>query len=298
MWQRFTDRARKVIFYAQEEAQQLGENLVSTEHLLLGLIRETDSVAARVLEQMGISLFRIRQEVDQVVPRGEVRWGQEMLLSPRGKRVIDLAYDEARRLNNNYIGTEHLLLGLIREGEGLAARILVRLGVSLERTREVVRHLQDPERATSLTQPTPPEQPESQPPASVGTAVEREAELLQAATEARKQAYAPYSKYRVGAAVLGEDGAIYSGCNVENASYGLTVCAERVAIWNAVVGGVRQIKAMALITQDGSTPCGACRQVMMEFVQDPQPFLIAVADEKGNIVRYRLSDLLPKPFHP
>ena len=131
MWQRFTERARKVVFYAQEEAGRLGENYVSTEHLLLGLVRENDSVAARILDRIGVSLGRIRSEIERQVARGDGRLGQDMQLTPRAKRVIDLAYDEARQLNNNYIGTEHLLLGLIREGEGLAGRVLSKLGVDL-----------------------------------------------------------------------------------------------------------------------------------------------------------------------
>lgn len=143
MWQRFTERARRVIFFAQEEAGRLGENFVTTEHLLLGLVRENDSVAARILDRMGVSLNRIRSEVERQVTRGDGRLGQDMQLTPRAKRVIDLAYDEARQLNNNYIGTEHLLLGLIREGEGLAARVLAKLGVDLERTRREVMSLQD-----------------------------------------------------------------------------------------------------------------------------------------------------------
>ena len=142
MWQRFTERARRVIFYAQEEAGRLGENYVSTEHLLLGLVREPDSVAARILERMGVSLSRVRSEIERQVSRGEGRLGQETQLTPRAKRVIDLAYDEARQLNNNYIGTEHLLLGLIREGEGLAGRVLARLGVDLDRARREVMALQ------------------------------------------------------------------------------------------------------------------------------------------------------------
>ncbi len=142
MWQRFTERARRVIFYAQEEAGRLGENYVSTEHLLLGLVREPDSVAARILERMGVSLSRVRSEIERQVSRGEGRLGQETQLTPRAKRVIDLAYDEARQLNNNYIGTEHLLLGLIREGEGLAGRVLAKLGVDLERARREVMALQ------------------------------------------------------------------------------------------------------------------------------------------------------------
>ena len=145
MWQRFTERARRVVFFAQEEAGRLGENYVSTEHLLLGLVRENDSVAARILDSIGISLGRVRSEIERQVTKGEGRLGQDMQLTPRAKRVIDLAYDEARQLNNNYIGTEHLLLGLIREGEGLAGRVLSRLGVDLERTRAEVRRLHDQE---------------------------------------------------------------------------------------------------------------------------------------------------------
>ena len=143
MWQRFTERARRVVFFAQEEAGRLGENYVSTEHLLLGLVRENDSVAARILDRMGVSLGRIRSEIERQVTRGDGRLGQDMQLTPRAKRVIDLAYDEARQLANNYIGTEHLLLGLIREGEGLAGRVLQKLGVELERTRREVLALQD-----------------------------------------------------------------------------------------------------------------------------------------------------------
>lgn len=145
MWQRFTERARKVVFYAQEEAQKFGEGYVSTEHLLLGLVREPDSVAARVLEKIGIGLSRIRSEVEKQLPRGDHKPVQEMTLTPRAKRVIDLAYDEARTLNNNYIGTEHLLLGLIREGDGLAGRVLAKLGVDLEKARQEVMKLQDNE---------------------------------------------------------------------------------------------------------------------------------------------------------
>ena len=143
MWQRFTERARRVVFFAQEEAGRLGENYVSTEHLLLGLVRENDSVAARILDRMGVSLGRIRSEIERQVTRGDGRLGQDMQLTPRAKRVIDLAYDEARQLGNNYIGTEHLLLGLIREGEGLAGRVLAKLGVDLANTRLEVRAMQD-----------------------------------------------------------------------------------------------------------------------------------------------------------
>lgn len=143
MWQRFTERARRVVFFAQEEAGRLGTNHVCTEHLLLGLVREQDAVAPRLLDKMGFSLGRIRSEVERQAARGDNKLGQDTELTSQGKRVIDLAYDEAKQLNNNYIGTEHLLLGLIREGEGLAGRVLAKLGVDLEQTRRAVQQLQD-----------------------------------------------------------------------------------------------------------------------------------------------------------
>ena len=146
MWQRFTERARRIVFYAQEEANRLGESYVSTEHLLLGIVRESDSVAARVLDGMGVSLARIRIEIERQVATKNGQMGQDMQLTPRGKRVIDLAYDEARQLGNDWIGSEHLLLGLLREAEGMAGRVLLKLGVALEATREAVRiiHVESP----------------------------------------------------------------------------------------------------------------------------------------------------------
>ncbi len=156
MWQRFTERARKVVFYAQEEAQKFGEGYVSTEHLLLGLLRESGSVASRVLDRLGVSESRIRAEVEKQLPRGDARPSQDMTLTPRAKRVIDLAYDEARKLNNNYIGTEHILLGLIREGDGLAGRALDKCGVRLKDARNAVMELQEKEheeRETGKTNP-------------------------------------------------------------------------------------------------------------------------------------------------
>src|SRR5213078_92241 len=138
MWQRFTERARRVVFFAQEEAARLGENYVGTEHLLLGLVRENDSVAARILDRLGVPLGRIRSDIERQVTRGHGNLGQDMQLTPRAKRVIDLAYECARQLNNNYIGTEHILMGLIREGDGLAARILSKLGATELRVHDVV----------------------------------------------------------------------------------------------------------------------------------------------------------------
>src|SRR3954453_12233696 len=149
MWQRFTERARRVVFFAQEEAARLGENYVGTEHLLLGLTRESDSVAGRLLTDMGIALMDLRADIERQVTRGHGNLGQDMQLTPRAKRVIDLAYEEARQLNNNYVGTEHLLLGLIRETDGLAARVLVKLGADLERTRREVYAMQEGENQPS-----------------------------------------------------------------------------------------------------------------------------------------------------
>jgi RimJ/RimL family protein N-acetyltransferase len=143
MWQRFTERARKVVFYAQEEAQRFGDGYVSTEHLLLGLLREPDSMACRVLIALGTKLATVQKEMEKLLPVGETRPSHDMTLTPRAKRVIDLAYDEARNLNNNYIGTEHVFLGLVREEDGLASRVLNKLGVELERARREVMRLQD-----------------------------------------------------------------------------------------------------------------------------------------------------------
>src|SRR5438105_2781259 len=157
MWQRFTERARRVVFFAQEEAARLGENFVGTEHLTLGLVREDDSVACRILDRLSVALGRVRAGIESQVTRGEGNLGQDMQLTPRAKRVIDLAYEEARQLNNNYIGTEHLLLGLIREGDGLGGRVLNKLGVDLDRTRRAVILLQDAEPAQSGQQGARPQ---------------------------------------------------------------------------------------------------------------------------------------------
>ena len=137
---RFTDRARKVLTYAQDESQRFHHNYIGTEHLLLGLIRQGDGVAAHVLEDMNVELPKVRTAVEFIIGRGDRPVTGEVGLTPRAKRVIELAIDEARQLGHNYVGTEHLLLGLIREGEGIAAGVLESLGVSLDRTRaEVIR---------------------------------------------------------------------------------------------------------------------------------------------------------------
>jgi cytidine deaminase len=120
-------------------------------------------------------------------------------------------------------------------------------------------------------------------------------DLVQAALEAREHAYAPYSHFRVGAALLTRSGRVFTGANVENASYGLSVCAERVAAFNAVAAGEREFEAIAVVTGNGVMPCGACRQVLAEFGPDMR---IIVADAEGNSRTYRLPDLLPGRFTP
>jgi len=142
MWQRFTEKARKIIFYAQEEAQGHGDGYVSTEHILLGLLREPDSTAGRTLELLQKNPHEIREAVILQLPKADTRPSQDMTLTPRAKQVIDLAYDETRMLRNDYIGTEHLLLGLIHERESIAARVLKKMGVDLEATREAVATIQ------------------------------------------------------------------------------------------------------------------------------------------------------------
>lgn len=149
MWQRFTERARKVVFYAQEESQARHATNVSTEHLLLGLIRETDSLAGRILDLLGINTNEIRKELNQQLVQGEPHEAHELSLTFRAKRTIDLAYDEARLLKNNYIGTEHLLLGIIREEEGIAAQVLLKLGATLESARNQAHHIQVTEASMS-----------------------------------------------------------------------------------------------------------------------------------------------------
>ncbi len=132
---KFTERARRVLTLAQEEAQRFNHNYIGTEHLLLGLVREGDGVAAKVLGNLGVELGKVRSAVEFIIGRGDRAVLGEIGLTPRAKKVIELAVDEARRLNHHYIGTEHLLLGLVREGEGIAAGVLESLGVNLERVR-------------------------------------------------------------------------------------------------------------------------------------------------------------------
>ncbi len=138
MFERFTEKAIKVIMLAQEEARRLGHNFVGTEQVLLGLIGEGTGVAAKTLKSMGVNLKEARAEVEKIIGRGSGFVAVEIPFTPRAKRVLELSWDEARQLGHNYIGTEHLLLGLIREGEGVAARVLENLGVDLNKIRSNV----------------------------------------------------------------------------------------------------------------------------------------------------------------
>jgi ATP-dependent Clp protease ATP-binding subunit ClpC len=139
MWQRFTERARRVILLGQEEAGKMGSGHVGTEHLLLGLVGESEGVASQVLQKMGVSLDKVRHEIAvEVEAEGESASGTEPKLTPKAKRVLELAADEARRMRHNYIGTEHLLLALLREKDGLAAKVLRKMGLNLEKVRTQV----------------------------------------------------------------------------------------------------------------------------------------------------------------
>lgn len=166
MWQRFTERARRVVFFAQEEAGRYGHGYVDTEHLFLGLLREEDSVACRILVRRGVNLNELQRTIVNAMKRGKGRNATQMQLTVRAKRVIDLAYDEARLLMNNYIGTEHLLLALVREGEGLASKTLVKSGVNLEQLREEVVALQENDVA-NRSEPPPTQRHAAKNPVSV-----------------------------------------------------------------------------------------------------------------------------------
>ncbi len=138
MFERFTDRARRVVVLAQEEARMLNHNYIGTEHILLGLIHEGEGVAAKSLESLGISLEAVRQQVEEIIGQGQQAPSGHIPFTPRAKKVLELSLREALQLGHNYIGTEHILLGLIREGEGVAAQVLVKLGADLNRVRQQV----------------------------------------------------------------------------------------------------------------------------------------------------------------
>ncbi len=138
MFERFTARARRAVVNAQQEARELNHNYIGTEHLLLGLMREPESVAARALQELKIAQDTVREQVIQIVGRGQQPPSGHVPFTPRAKKVLELSLREALQLSHNYIGTEHILLGLIREGEGVAAQVLVKLGGNLGVVREKV----------------------------------------------------------------------------------------------------------------------------------------------------------------
>jgi hypothetical protein len=138
MFERFTDRARRVVVLAQGEARMLDHDYIGTEHILLGLIHEGEGVAAKALESLGISLDAVRQQVEELIGRGQQAPSGHIPFTPRGKKVLELSLRESLQLGHNYIGTEHILLGLIREGDGVAAQVLVKLGADLNRVRQQV----------------------------------------------------------------------------------------------------------------------------------------------------------------
>jgi hypothetical protein len=138
MFERFTERARRVVVLAQEESRMLNHNCIDTEHILLGLIHEGEGVAAKALESLGISLEAVRREVEEIIGQGQEPPSGHIPFTSRAKKVLELSLREALQLGHNYIGTEHILLGLIREGDGVAAQILVKLGADLNRVRQQV----------------------------------------------------------------------------------------------------------------------------------------------------------------
>jgi ATP-dependent Clp protease ATP-binding subunit ClpC len=145
MFQRFTDRARRVVVFAQEEARLLDHNYIGTEHVLLGLIREGEGVAARALDSLGISLQAVRLGTEEIIGRGQHTPEGHISFTPRAKRVLELSLLESRQLGHRYIGTEDILLGLIREGEGVAAQVLTAMGADLRLVRQqVIQFLADP----------------------------------------------------------------------------------------------------------------------------------------------------------
>jgi hypothetical protein len=138
LFERFTDRARRVVVLAQEEARLLNHNYIGTEHILLGLLNEGEGIAAKALESLGISLSAVREQVVEIIGQGQQAPTGHIPFTPRAKKVLELSLREALQLGHNYIGTEHILLGLIREGEGVAAQVLQKLGAELQKVRQTV----------------------------------------------------------------------------------------------------------------------------------------------------------------
>ncbi len=157
MFERFTDRARRVVVLAQEEARLLNHNYIGTEHLLLGLVHEGEGIAAQALISLGVSLERVRHEVEEIIGQGDITPSGHIPFTPRAKKVLELSLREALALHHNYIGTEHIVLGLLREGEGVAAEVLVKLGADLPKVKQRVIELlaTGPEATSRLTIATP-----------------------------------------------------------------------------------------------------------------------------------------------
>jgi ATP-dependent Clp protease ATP-binding subunit ClpA len=157
MFERFTDRARRVVVVAQEESRSLGHDYIGTEHILLGILGAGESVAVRALASLGVSLEAARQQVEEIAGRRSREVSGHIPFTPRAKKVLELSLREALRLGHNYIGTEHILLGLIREGEGVAAQVLTRLGADLDQTRQqVIRLLHGLQAAETVAEYTRP----------------------------------------------------------------------------------------------------------------------------------------------
>jgi ATP-dependent Clp protease ATP-binding subunit ClpC len=138
MFEKFTDRGRRVVVYAQDEARALDRNYIGTEHILLGLVREGEGVAVKALESLGISLETVRQRVEEIAGRGQHAPSGHIPFTPPAKKVLELSLRESQHLGHHYIGTEHILLGLIRQGDGVAAQVLAEVGADLDRVREQV----------------------------------------------------------------------------------------------------------------------------------------------------------------
>jgi ATP-dependent Clp protease ATP-binding subunit ClpC len=159
MFERFTDRSRRAVVMAQEEARLLNPNYIGTEHILLGLVREDEGIAARALGAMSISLQSVRREVEDIIGQGQAVPRGHIPFTPRAKKVLELSLREALQLGHNYIGTEHILLGLVREGEGVAAQVLEKLGADLERVRQTVVQLLSGYQVGAGEPPIPTEDP-------------------------------------------------------------------------------------------------------------------------------------------
>src|SRR5680860_954097 len=148
MFKRYTEKAKRAIMIAQEEAINLNHEYIGTEHILIGLIKEEEGVASQVLRQLGVNIDKVVEEVERLVGKGEYQQVGEISFTPRAKKILELASQEASQLKNNYIGTEHILLGLIKEGSGVAVRILADLGINLDLS---LIHISEPTRRTPIS---------------------------------------------------------------------------------------------------------------------------------------------------